>query len=83
MTLEGQPAIELPGTTLTALDGKPAVWVFDPKSETVDLRPVTVLNYGAESVIVSEGLQDDDLVVAAGVHTLRPGQRVRLLEAGK
>jgi RND family efflux transporter MFP subunit len=81
MTLEGQPAIELPGTSLTALDGKPAVWVFDPKSKTVDMRSVTVLNYGAESVIVSEGLADDDLVVAAGVHSLRPGQRVRLLEA--
>jgi membrane fusion protein, multidrug efflux system len=83
ITLEGQPAIELPGTTLAALDGKPAVWVFDPKSETVGLRPVTVLRYGAETVLVSEGLDADDLVVAAGVHTLRPGQRVRLLEAGR
>jgi len=83
ITLAAQPAIELPGTALTAAEGKPAVWVFDPKSETVNLRPVTILRYGAGTVIVADGLDDNELVVTAGVHALRPGQKVRLLEAGR
>jgi RND family efflux transporter MFP subunit len=77
-----QPAIELPGTALTALQGKPAVWVYDPKSETVNLRSVGIMRYGAGTVIIADGLEDNELVVTAGVHTLRPGQKVRLLETG-
>jgi RND family efflux transporter MFP subunit len=83
MTLEGQAAIELPGTTIAAFDGKPAVWVFEPTSETVNLRLVTVLRYGADSVVVLAGVEEGEFIVTAGVHTLRPGQRVRLLEAGR
>jgi membrane fusion protein, multidrug efflux system len=82
LMLAAKPAIELPGTVLTAFQGKPAVWIFDQKSETVNLRPVGVLRYGAGTVIVSDGLEDNELVVTAGVHTLRPGQKVRLLETG-
>jgi membrane fusion protein, multidrug efflux system len=81
MALAEPPAIALPGTALAVLDGKPAVWVLDPKSGTVNLKPVTVLRYGADTVFVSEGLADNELVVTAGVHTLQLGQRVRLLEA--
>jgi RND family efflux transporter MFP subunit len=75
-----QPAIELPGTALTAFQGKPAVWIYDPKSGTVNLRSVGIMRYGAGTVIISDGVEDNELVVTAGVHTLRPGQKVRLLE---
>jgi hypothetical protein len=30
------------------------------------------------SVIVADGLRDGELVVTAGVHVLRPGQKVKL-----
>jgi multidrug efflux pump subunit AcrA (membrane-fusion protein) len=67
---------------LTQSEGKPAVWVVDPEKKTVSLVPVTVGHYDTSSAVVSQGLKDGDLVVTAGVQALRPGQEVRLLEAG-
>jgi multidrug efflux pump subunit AcrA (membrane-fusion protein) len=60
-------------------DGKPAVWVFDRATATVALQPVTVLRYESGAVLLSSGLNQGDIVVTAGVHVLRPGQKVRLL----
>lgn len=81
--LAAPPGVEIPAGALTELDGKPAVWVVDPKTFTVSLRSVAVLRYDAIDVVVSKGLQAGDLLVTAGVQTLHPGQRVRLLEAAR
>ena len=59
-----------------------AVWIVDPERKTVSLRTVTVGHYDTFSIVVANGLSDDDLVVTAGVQALRPGQQVRLLETG-
>ena len=75
----GMSGVALPGTALTQSDGKPAVWVVDPSIRKVALRTVTVLRSDADTVIVSDGLKDGDVVVTAGVQALRPGQEVRLL----
>jgi RND family efflux transporter MFP subunit len=80
--IQSEPVIQLPGTALTQSEGKPAVWVVDPAQKTVSLVPVTVGHYDTSSAVVSHGLKDGDLVVTAGVQALRPGQEVRLLEAG-
>jgi RND family efflux transporter MFP subunit len=79
--IQSEPVIQLPGTALTQSEGKPAVWVVDPKKKTVSLVLVTVGHYDTSSIIVAGGLRDGDLVVTAGVQALRPGQEVRLLEA--
>jgi membrane fusion protein, multidrug efflux system len=79
---QSEPVIQLPGTALTQSEGKPAVWVVDPKKKTVSLFTVTVGHYDTSSTIVTDGLTDGDLVVTAGVQALRPGQEVRLLETG-
>jgi RND family efflux transporter MFP subunit len=79
--IQSEPVIALPGTALTQSEGKPAVWVVDPKKKTVSLVPVAVGHYDTSSIIVADGLRDGDLVVTAGVQALRPGQEVRLLEA--
>jgi len=71
---------ELPATALATADNRPAVWVVDPKTQEVALRAVTIRQGGSESIMVSSGLKDGDRVVTAGVHALRPGQKVRLLE---
>jgi len=71
--------IEIPASALTASDQRPAVWVLDPASNTVSLRNIEVLRYDLARVAVAEGLQPGDIVVTAGVQTLRPGQQVRLL----
>jgi RND family efflux transporter MFP subunit len=76
--LPAEGGIELPATALTMADNKPAVWVVDPKTQEVSLRAVTVQRGGSSSIVVSDGLAGGERVVTAGVHALRPGQKVRL-----
>ena len=73
-------AVELPVMSLNKFNDSPAVWVINPSSHTVSLQNVEIAGYTADSVIISKGLQDGDLVVTAGVQSLYPGQQVNLLE---
>jgi multidrug efflux pump subunit AcrA (membrane-fusion protein) len=61
------------------MDNQPAVWVVDPNSMQVSLRTVELQREASSSIVVSKGLEPGELVVTAGVHALRPGQKVRLL----
>ena len=79
--LSAPAGVEVPPSALTETDGRPAVWVVDPRSQTVSLRNVDVSRYDSASVLISEGLEIGDVVVTAGVQVLRPGQKVRLLGA--
>lgn len=72
--------IELPATALTMVDNKPAVWVVDRTSQQVSLRPVQLQRQDSAGIVVTGGLEGGEVIVTAGVHALRPGQRVRLLE---
>jgi len=72
--------IELPATALTTVDDKPAVWVVDRASQQVSLRPVELRRQDSSSIVVTRGLEGGEVVVTAGVHALRPGQKVRLAE---
>jgi len=80
MKLTGDPAIRVPGTALTESEDAPAVWVVDGAKKSVSLVQVRVLRYDAASAVIASGLNDGDIVVTAGVHALRPGQKVRLPE---
>jgi hypothetical protein len=40
-----------------------------------------IARHHSSSVIVAQGVQDGDIVVVAGVHALRPGQKVRFPDA--
>ncbi|MBV9251407.1 MAG: efflux RND transporter periplasmic adaptor subunit, partial [Acetobacteraceae bacterium] len=70
--------IELPATALTMMDNKPAVWVVDRASQQVSLQPVELQRQDSSGIIVTGGLKGGEIVVTAGVHALRPGQKVRL-----
>ena len=72
--------IELPATALTMVDDKPAVWVVDRTTQQVSLRSVQLQRQDSSSIVVTQGLQGGEVVVTAGVHALRPGQKVRLLD---
>jgi membrane fusion protein, multidrug efflux system len=72
--------ITLPGSALFQKDGQPAVWVVE-KDGTVQLKPITAQRYQGDSVVVSAGLAQGDVVVTAGVQKLLPGQKVGLLDA--
>jgi membrane fusion protein, multidrug efflux system len=77
-TLDAIGSIEIPASALTAIDGNPAVWVVDPATMTVALRPITVERFTPAAVVVLDGLAPGDIVVTAGVQALRPDQVVRL-----
>lgn len=78
----GQEVFALPLSALTRIDGKPAVWVFDPVAQTVSPRAVTVSNYGSEDHVgIVGGLKAGEMVVTAGVHKLLAGQKVRPVTA--
>jgi RND family efflux transporter MFP subunit len=77
-TLDAVGSIEVPASALTSVDGQPAVWVVDPASMAVALRPITVERFTPAAVVVLEGLNPGDIVVTAGVQALRPDQVVRL-----
>lgn len=78
--LSGDPSGGILQVPLTAIqpgagDAK-AVWVVDRATGTVHAVPVQTGAFGANTVPVLSGLQADALVVAAGGHLLREGQRV-------
>lgn len=77
--LDGVAGVAIPASALSRSSGTPSVWVFDPATGTVSQRPVEVAAHLASEVIVSAGLSPDDVIVIAGVQSLRPGQKVRLL----
>jgi RND family efflux transporter MFP subunit len=71
--------VTVPASAMTETAGRPAVWVFDPASQTVALRNVDVARYDPASVVISQGLDAGEIVVTAGAQVLRPGQKVRRL----
>lgn len=79
--LGGSAGMAVPAAALTSTLGVPAVWVMDPATGRVDLRPVDVARFELDQVLIAQGLSDGELVVTAGVQALRPGQQVRLLGA--
>ena len=77
---EGARSLAVPLPALYEKDGEPAVWVVAPATSTVSLRPVTVGAYGESEVPVLSGLQPGEWVVAAGVHLLLEGQRIKPID---
>ncbi len=68
----------LPLTAIFDPSGKPHVWIVDPKTARVRLRPVTLSQAQGDGVLVSRGLRDGEIVVTAGVNLLHAGQKVRM-----
>jgi RND family efflux transporter MFP subunit len=72
--------IQIPASALTMFEGKPAVWLVDPSTQSVFLRPVEVALYTTDRVVLPNGLSTGNRIVTAGVQWLRQGQKVRILE---
>lgn len=70
----------LPAGAIVQKDGRPAVWILGGRSELreIALRPVAVSAFREDGVLVSDGLQAGELIVAAGAHKLMPGEKVRV-----
>lgn len=73
---DGVDALSLPLAAIFQKDQQPAVWVVGA-DDTLSLRPVTVSAYGDAGAVIADGLKAGERVVAAGVHKLNAGQKVR------
>ncbi|RQS64135.1 efflux RND transporter periplasmic adaptor subunit [Burkholderia sp. Bp8963] len=70
--------VTLPATALFHAGSETAVWIVRG-DDTLELRRVTVSRFDALSIAVSAGLRDGDRVVLQGVHTVGPGEKVRIV----
>ena len=70
----------LPLTALARGGADAAVWIVDPRTSQVKLRPVAIGQFREDGVTVTRGLAAGDIVVTAGVHKLRADQVVRLAD---
>ncbi len=73
---DAQQAIELPWSAMASKAGHTAVWVVDPATSKVSIRPVDVTTYATGKFGVSSGVSAGDIIVADGTKFLRPGQVV-------
>ncbi len=74
-------AISIPLGALFHRGQSPAVWKYDAKKQDVELANVRVSRYDDNTVFLSSGVSDGDIIVTAGVNSLYEGERVRLLNA--
>ncbi|MBZ8139766.1 efflux transporter periplasmic adaptor subunit [Rubrivivax gelatinosus] len=79
-----QPRVEgvtkLPLAAVVRQQGRSSVWVLDRRTMTVQPRAIEVAGSDGDQLIVGGGLAPGTVVVVAGVHVLKPGQKVRLYQ---
>ena len=73
-------AMRLPLSALTQKQGRPAVWVVDPRSARVHLTPVVIGAFAEDGVPVRSGIAPTDWVVAVGAHLLLEGEKVTAID---
>jgi len=78
---EAGAAVLVPAAALlVAEDGESSVWVIDEGAMTVDRRQVKIGELTGAGVQVIGGLKAGEWIVIAGIHSLGPGQKVKILE---
>lgn len=73
------PVFKLPTTALFQDKGQTSVWIVS--GGTVKLVPVKLAGASGEDVLIAGGISSGQQVVTAGVHLLKPGQKVSILGA--
>lgn len=73
------PVIAVPLQALQAESGATHAWIVDPATKSVRRTRVRVDNVAGNEIVIGDGLKAGDIVVTAGVHQLKEGQKVRLL----
>lgn len=77
---DGERLTSIPISALFEINGLSTVWIYNNNSATVEQRTVKILkilNNG--TAVVDGGLEANEIIVSAGVHSLRQGEKVKLL----
>jgi RND family efflux transporter MFP subunit len=69
----------LPLSALFNQGAGPSLFVVDPASGLVTLKPVTVAGYENRDVLIASGIAEGEMVVTLGVQKLDARQRVRVV----
>ena len=77
---DAQPVAEVPLAAIFQHGTRPAVWVVDKQSGTVELRPVQIARWRSDTAAILSGVKDGELIATAGVHKLEAGQKVKPLQ---
>jgi len=75
--------VRIPSTALLEQGTGPGVWVVEPDTGKLSIRPVVVARYAERDVLVQGRLEEGETIVATGVHMLDPSMSVRLDEPDK
>ena len=72
--------LRVPLSAIFQQGSQPAVWIVDA-GETLKLQPVNVVSVSEAGALIDAGLQGGERIVAAGVHQLTAGEKVRSVVA--
>lgn len=78
-TLATDPSLPV-GSVMADEQGAAFVWRIDPGTMTVSRIPVDVGTVFGDQIAVLGGIAVGDLIATSGVHNLRPGMEVKLLD---
>jgi membrane fusion protein, multidrug efflux system len=78
--VQGISAIKLPTSAIFESNKQSTVWLLDKATMTVKAQAVQVAGADGNEAVITEGLKAGDVVVAAGVHVLSPGQKVTVFQ---
>lgn len=76
-----EPVVKLPLSAIFNQGAGPSVFVVDPASSALALRPVEVDAFTEEAALIKGGLRQGEKVVTLGVHKLQAGLPVRAVSA--
>ncbi len=76
------PTLRVPASAVLAKDGANFVWVVDRPASTVSLHKVDLAGDPADPR-VADGLYPGARIVTAGIHSLTPGQHIRIEQEQK
>lgn len=75
---ESDPVFLAPAAALRSpAEGPPHVWIFNPETQTVHRREVTLGRPRNQGVEILSGVSDGDQIVTSGLSQLREGMTVR------
>lgn len=79
---DGKALCQLPVSAVFENDGHSYVWIYNGENKCITARrvvPVEILKNGI--LVVSGGVQTGEVIVSAGVHSLKEGMEVEVLPA--
>jgi RND family efflux transporter MFP subunit len=76
-----QPIIALPLQALLREGDATYVWLLDQDTQKVKKSRIEIADVAGSDVVVRSGVAHGAMVVTAGVHLLKEGQKVRVLDA--